>query len=87
MKKITFTPDDGKPVDFYIIASATLDGRSYILVSETMDEDADALVLREDSGAGEDEALYSMVEDDEEFAACARVFADLIDDDDIRLEI
>ena len=87
MKRLTFQPDGGAPVDFFIIAQETIDGRSYILVSEAEDGDADALILRDDSDAEAEDALFCVVEDDDEFAACARVFSTHLGDEDILLEV
>ena len=86
MEKITFTPLGEEPVDFYIIGQTALNGKSYILVTDAADGDAEALVLRDDSEADDDDALYSVVEDDNELAACAAAFGDLLDDEDILLE-
>ena len=86
MEKITFTPPGEEPVDFYIIGQTTLNGKSYILVTDAAEGDADAMILRDDSEADEDDALYSVVEDDDELAACAALFGELLGEDDILLE-
>ncbi|MBR0163047.1 MAG: DUF1292 domain-containing protein [Lachnospiraceae bacterium] len=86
MKKITFTPDEAGPVDFYIIAQTVYEGKSYILVSEADAGDADAMILRDDSAQEDEEALYSTVTDDREFAALSRIFSEQLDDEDILLE-
>ena len=48
--------------------------------------DADAFILRDDSAPEEEEALYTEVTEEEELAACAKAFADLLDGEDILLE-
>ena len=90
MNKITFRPDDGGPVDFFVLEQMTYNGKTYILVTEEEDGDADALILRDDTASagesGEETALFSLVEDDSELAACAEAFGKLLGDDDITIE-
>ena len=86
MEKTTFTPSGEEPVDFYVIGQTTIDGKSYILVTDAADGDAEAIILRDDSDADDEDALYSVVEDDNELAVCAVAFSDLLGDDDILLE-
>ena len=90
MNKITFRPDDGGPVDFFVLEQLTYNGKTYILVTEEEDGDADALILRDDTAAagtgGDDTAVFSLVEDDNELAACAEAFGKLLGDEDITIE-
>ena len=53
------------------------------MVTEAEDGDADALILRDDSDAESEEALYSVVDDDDELAACVNAFDNLLDDIDL----
>ena len=85
-EKITFRPEGGEETELFIVGQSTLNGKSYILVTEAEDGDADAFLLRDDSSPEEEEALFTEVTDEEELAACAKVFADLLDGDDILLE-
>ena len=88
MHKVTFRPDDGGPVDFFVLAQTTLNGKTYILVTEEETGDGDALVLRDD-GAGEtpdgETVVFSLVDDDDELDACAEVFGKLLGDEDIEI--
>ena len=90
MNKITFRPDDGGPVDFFVLEQMTLNGNTYILVTAEEDGDADALILRDDTattgGDADDTALFSLVDDDRELAACAEAFGKLLGDEDITIE-
>lgn len=83
MDKIIFTSDGEAPVEFYIVGQTVIDGSSYLLVTEAEDGDADALILRDDSDAESEEALYSVVDDDDELAACVKAFDNLLDDIDL----
>ena len=88
MHKITFRPEDGEPVDFFILAQTTRNGKAYILVTDSEEGDGDALVLRNDTpekDAEGEEALFSLVEDDAELSACAAVFGKLLGEEDIEI--
>ena len=68
---------------FYVLEQTRIGGVSYLLVTETEDEDGEAWILKDLSGDGEAEALYEIVEDDEELDAVGRVFAEMLEDVDI----
>ncbi|MEE1009827.1 MAG: DUF1292 domain-containing protein [Agathobacter sp.] len=82
MEKITFTdPETNESVEFSVEEETQLNGIKYILVSEEISEDdCEAYILKEIKTEDE-EILYEMVEDDVEFAALAKVFSELTDDD------
>ena len=65
MEKITFYPDgeNREAVDFYVLEETMIGGVTYILVTDTEDEDGDALILKDLSQDGEEEALYAIVEE------------------------
>ena len=86
MEKITFSPDGGEPIDFYVLEQTIIGAKSYILVTDSETRDGEALILRDDSDQEADEAEYSMIEDDKEFEAVGMVFEKLLDDDGIDLE-
>lgn len=85
MEKITFYPDgeNREAVDFYVLEETMIGGVTYILVTDTEDEDGDALILKDLSQDGEEEALYAIVEEDGELAAVADVFRKLMGDIDL----
>ncbi len=55
-------------------------------MTDVEDGDGEALILRDDSEEGDEEASYSIVEDDKELDAVAVVFRKLLEDDDIGLD-
>ena len=57
MEKIIFTLEDGEKVEFYVLEQTVLGGISYILVTESEEEEAEALILKDMSAQGEEEAL------------------------------
>ena len=85
MEKITFKPDgEENEVDFYVLEQTTIGGVNYILVTDAEEgDDGEAYILKAECGAEEDEQVYSMVEDDEELAAVAGVFENMLDDIDL----
>ena len=80
MEKIIFTPDGGGAVPFYVLEQTRLGGTDYILVTDSEDEDGEALILRDTSAPEEAEAVYEIVTDDEELNAVAAVFENMLDD-------
>lgn len=83
MEKVRFTPQDGEAVDFYILEQTMIGGVSYLLVTDSEDEDGEALILCDVSAPEDSEAVYEIVEDDEKLNAVASVFESMMDDVDI----
>ncbi len=83
MDKLTFTPQDGDGVDFYVLEQTRIGGVDYLLVTESEEGDGEALILRDISRTEEKEAVYEIVEDDETLNAVAAVFEKIMDDVDI----
>ena len=81
MEKIKF--DDARgTLSFCVLEQTVLNGKTYILVTEAEEGDADAFVLRDDSRAEDDEALYSFVTEEDELNAVGAVFQKLMEDED-----
>lgn len=80
MEKITFTLADNQMVEFYVLEQTVLGGISYILVTDSEDDEAEALILKDLSNPGEDEALYEIVDDDDELEAVSKIFQEMLDD-------
>ena len=84
MEKITFTPEgEDQPVDFYVLEQTRIGGSNYILVTDVEDGDGEAWILKDLSEDGEAESTYVFVEDDEEMAAVAGVFENMLEDVDL----
>lgn len=82
MEKITFVPDGGEAVDFYVLEQTTIGGVNYILVTDA-DEEGEAYILKDMSDSDAEERVYSMVEDDTEFDAVSAVFENILEDIDL----
>lgn len=84
MEKITFVPDGGEAVDFYVLEQTTIGGVNYILVTDAEeDEEGEAYILKDISDSDAEERVYSMVEDDTEFDAVSAVFENILEDIDL----
>lgn len=80
MEKIKFQAVGEEPVEFYVLEQTTIGGVNYILVTEEEEGDSDALILKDLSNVGDEEADYVIVEDDKELKAVADIFESLLDD-------
>ena len=78
MEKITFCPEDGEAVEFFVLEQTRLGGVDYILVTDSEDDDAEALILKDVSAPEDEEAIYSIVDDDKEMDAVAAIFTDML---------
>lgn len=80
MEKITFSPDGGEAIDFYILETTRLGGIDYILVTEEPEGDGEAFILKDLSNSEDTDALYEFVEDEDELGAVAQVFENILED-------
>ncbi len=86
-KKITMTADSGESVDFYVLEETRIGGTDYLLVTDEMDdEDGECYILKDLSGAEDDQAVYEFVENDEELDYLYRIFSELLNDADVEIE-
>lgn len=86
MNKIEFTPvGETEKVGFFVLEETRVGGVSYLLVTESEEDEAEAYILKDLSENGEEEANYVFVEDDNELEALSRIFAELLEDVDIEL--
>lgn len=84
MEKLTFVTDDNENVELYIIEETRANGVNYLLVTDSSgeeDTDAECYILKDTSSEADADAVYEFVEDDTEFDAISRIFAELMDDD------
>ena len=79
MEKIVFETEEGTE-EFYVLDETRINNCNYLLVADSMDEEAEALILKDISSAEDTEAIYVPVEDDTELNAVAGVFAELVGD-------
>lgn len=78
--KILFTGDDGEKIEFFVIEEAKLNGTSYLLVSESEDDDESvAYIMKQVVREGDKETIYEFVEDEKEIDAVAGLLEELLD--------
>ena len=79
MEKITFTFEgEDQAVEFFVLEQTKLGGVTYILVTDSEEDDAECLILKDLSKVEEDESVYEVVEDDTELLAVSKVFVRII---------
>ncbi len=80
--EITFITEDGEEVVFQVLEQTRLGGTDYLLVSTITedDEEAEALILKDISSETDEEAVYDIVEDEQELQSVAAIFKELLDD-------
>ena len=83
MEKIKFQSDDGSIEEFYIEEQTRIGGTAYLLISDSLEEEASAYILKDVSEDTSQEACYVMVEDDEELDAVYKVFEQMLEDVDL----
>ncbi|MCI8319677.1 MAG: DUF1292 domain-containing protein [Dorea sp.] len=84
MEKIKFMSEEMKDeVEFFVLEQTKINGISYILVTDTEKGDAQCLILKDMSSAGEADSVYEIVDDDDELGVISKVFEELLEDVDI----
>ena len=82
MEKIKFQSEDGI-IEFFVEEQTTVAGITYLLVSDSQDDEANAYIMKDVSEEGSEEASYEMVED--ELIAVSKVFEQMLDDVDLEM--
>lgn len=82
MEKIKFITDDGTEVEFYVIEQTEINENKYILVTDSEEEEAQALILKEISEE-DAETTYEIVDDDKELDIITKIFMELLEDVEI----
>lgn len=80
LEKITFNPGGEEPVEFFVLEQTRIGGCNYILVTDFEEGDGEALILKDLSKDGEEESVFTIVSDDDELAAVAKVFESMLED-------
>ena len=84
-EKVSMVIDDtNEKVEFFVVEQTRINSTNYLLVTENETaEEADAYILKDISADEDTEAIYEIVEDDEELDAVSRIFSEILDDIDI----
>lgn len=86
MEKIIFTFEDTKEeVEFFVLEQTKVNGCNYILVTDSEEDEAECLILKDTSDAQDSESVYEVVEDEAELTGVLKVFEELLEDVDIEM--
>ena len=86
MEKVRFTFGDGSGEDeFFVLEETKINGSAYILVTESQEDDADCLILKEISQPQQADSVYEIVEDETALLAVSKVFEELLEDVNIEM--
>ncbi len=84
---ILMTDDEtGEQIEFTVIEAFQSENQKYLLVIESTqidDDEAEAIVLKELPGDDENDVLYGLVEDDDEFERISKLLKNYSDEYDI----
>lgn len=80
--KVIFTTDDNEQVEFYILEQTKLGGYTYLLVTDSTEEDEEgnAYILKDLSTDADEAAIYDIVEDEKELKVISKIFEELLED-------
>ncbi len=83
--KIMLTADDGSEEAFFVVEKADIAGGSYLLVADSLEEDANAMILKETEEEGA--VVYETVEDEDELRIISKYFEELLEEEvELRFE-
>lgn len=85
MEKIKFQLEDGSVEEFYVEEQTRIGGVAYLLVSDSLDDEANAYILKDMSKDESQDACYEMVEDENELQALFKVFEQMLEDVDLEM--
>lgn len=86
MGKIKFAFGDGNGEDeFFVLEQTKINGATYILVTDSEEDDAECLILKETGVEEQTDKMYEIVEDDTELLAVSKVFEELLEDVSIEM--
>ena len=86
MEKVRFTFGDGTGEDeFFVLEETKINGSAYILLTDSQEDDAECLILKEVSQPQQADSVYEIVEDETELLAVSKVFEELLEDVNIEM--
>ena len=83
MEKIKFMSEEMQETDFYVLEQTKVNGVSYFLVTDSEEDDAECLILKDTSAEDDKESVYEIVEDVTELGAVLKIFEELLEDIEI----
>ena len=71
--------------EFFVLEETMINGSTYILVTDSEEDDAECLILKETEGSVPGDSVYEIVEDETELLAVSKVFEELLEDINIEM--
>ena len=84
MEKLQFKCEDGTIEEYYVEEQTVLGGISYLLVSDSQEDEATVYIFKDVSDKDSEEACYEIVDDPDELEAVFEVFR--LELEDLELE-
>ena len=80
--KIKFVDEEGTELEFSVIEKTRVNNINYLLVTDSgeEEEEIEAFIVKDLSAEEDKEALYEIVEDEDEFEGVAKIFDELVGD-------
>lgn len=85
MKKIKFVLDGTEETEFFVLEQTRINGISYLLVSDSEDDEAECLILKDTSTDEDKDSIYEIIEDETELLAVSNMFEELLEDTTIEI--
>ena len=85
MEKIKFVLYGTEETEFFVLEQTRINGVSYLLVSDSEDDEAECLILKDTSTDEDRDSIYEIIEDDTELLAVSKMFEELLEDTTIEL--
>lgn len=85
MEKIRFQLEDGKEAEFYVEEQTRIGGTAYLLVSDSLDDEATAYIFKDVSDDKVRKPAMKLVEVRTELQAVFKVFEQMLDDVDLEM--
>ena len=83
---ISFLSEDGENIELNIIEETKLNGVSYILVTDSIeDENGECYIMKDISAEDDEEANFIFVEDDKELNAVFEIFEKMMNGEDVEI--
>lgn len=79
MEKIVFDTDNGEQ-EWFVLDETRVSNKNYILVADSLEDEAEAMILKDVSEETDTEAVYECVEDEVELEAIAKLFEESLGD-------
>ena len=85
MEKLQFRLEDGTTESYFVEEQTVIGGITYLLVSDSLEDEANVFIFRDVSDPASPDACYEIVDDPEVLEAVFHVFQLELEDEDTTL--